>query len=116
MANNLHLKRSESLVWGFSYVTSSPHFPQSNGAVEQAIRTTKSLLKKSSDPYLALMAYRASPLANGYSLTELLMGREIHTTVPIIPFQLNSKEPHWGKVKKKEQSYRQKQKLKFGKR
>ncbi len=63
-------------VWGFSHVTSSPHFPQSNREAERAVRTIKNLLKKSGDPYLALMAYRAAPLANGYSPSELLMGRK----------------------------------------
>ncbi|XP_045898998.1 uncharacterized protein LOC123966985, partial [Micropterus dolomieu] len=67
---------------------SSPicHF-QSNGEAERAVRTIKSLLKKSSDAYLALMAYRAAPLANGYSPTELLMGRKIRS--PVIPSKLN---------------------------
>ena len=73
--------------WNFSHVTSSPHFPQSNGEAERAVRTIKGLLKKSSDPYLALMAYRATPLANGFSPTELLMGRKIRTLVPVIPSQ-----------------------------
>lgn len=103
-------------MWGFSHITSSPLFPQSNGEVERAIRTIKSLLKKSSDPYLALMAYRASPLANGYSPTELLMGRKIRTTVPVIPSQLDPNGADLEKVKMREQSYRQKQKLNFDKR
>ena len=50
--------------WGFSHVTSSPHFPQSNGEAERAVRTIKDILKKSSDTYRGLMAYRAVPLAN----------------------------------------------------
>ena len=41
--------------WIFSHITSSPHFPQSNGEAERAIRTIKNLLKKSSDPYFALV-------------------------------------------------------------
>ena len=32
--------------WGFKHVTSSPRFPQSNGEVECAVKTSKSLLKK----------------------------------------------------------------------
>ncbi|XP_046724303.1 uncharacterized protein LOC124398258 [Silurus meridionalis] len=63
--------------WGFDHVTSSPHFPQSNWEAERAVRTIKNLLKKSADPYLALMAYRVAPLTNGYSPAELLMGRKL---------------------------------------
>ncbi len=41
------------------------------------------LLKKEKDPYLALLAYRTTPLKNGYSPAELLMNRKLRTTVPI---------------------------------
>lgn len=73
--------------WSFSHVPSSPHFPQSNGA----LRTIKGLLK-SSDPHLGLMADCAAPLANGHSPAELPMGRKIRTPVPVIPPQFN---PGW---------------------
>ena len=47
------------------HVTSSPCYPQSNGKVENAIETAKSLLKKSkaarSDIYLALLEWRNTP-------------------------------------------------------
>ena len=41
------------------------------------------MIKKSKDPYLALMSYRSTPLECGLSPAELLMGRKIRTTDPI---------------------------------
>ena len=53
--------------WGFKHTTSSPRFPQSNGEAERAVRTVKEILKKEKDPAKALLAYRSTPLASGYS-------------------------------------------------
>lgn len=73
----------------------SPFFPQSNGEVERAVQTVRGLLKKAVDPSLALMAYRVTPLANGHSPEELLMGRRTRTLVPVVPTQ-----PSWPDLQK----------------
>jgi len=57
--------------WGFSLVTSSPKYPQSNGEAERTVQTMKNLLTKAEDSHEALMTYRATPPENGFSLAEL---------------------------------------------
>ena len=106
--------------YGFSHITSSPKYPQSNGAAERAVRTIKDLLKKNKthngDMYMAMLAYRSTPLENGLSPAELLMGRKLRTSVPVEPKQLNPKVPNQSQLRQKEHQQREKQRLNFNKR
>ena len=43
--------------YGFQHLNSSPLYPQSNGQADCMLKTVKSLLKQSSNPYLALLEY-----------------------------------------------------------
>ena len=74
--------------YGFKHIFSSPHYPQSNGMAESAVKIVKTMLKKcqlsNEDPYAALLNYRSTPIKNGYSPAELIMGRKLRTEVPIL--------------------------------
>ena len=99
--------------YGFKHHTSSPYHPQGNGEAERAVQTIKSLLKKSGDPYLALLAYRSTPLESGYSPSELLMGRRLRTTVPTNPKLLLPKTPDLSQVKNRDAQLKNRQKKDF---
>ena len=70
-------------------------------------------MKKEKDPTKVLLAYRSTPIASGYSPAELLMGRKIKSTIPIMPEQLAPKLPDQKHFKEKEEAYRSKQKNNF---
>lgn len=72
----------------FKHITSSPYYPQSNGAVEAAVKVAKNLLKKNSDINLALLSYRSTPLECGFSPAELLFSRKVKSLVPMLESQL----------------------------
>ena len=65
-------------------MTSSPHYPQSNGKAKRAVLTVKSQMKKDSDPCLALLSYRSTPLKCGFRPSELLMSRKLRTNIPMM--------------------------------
>lgn len=74
-------------MWEFEHTTSSPHYPQSNGKAEQAVKVAKQILRKAkhakSDPYLALLDYRNTPTQHvGTSPVMRLMGRRTKNTPP----------------------------------
>lgn len=72
----------------FEHVTSSPHYPKSNGFIEVMVKTLKLGLNKTEDPWVFLMEYRSTPLECGFSPSELLMGRKIRTLLPTHPDNL----------------------------
>ncbi|XP_032230541.2 uncharacterized protein K02A2.6-like [Nematostella vectensis] len=74
-------------AWGFQHVTSSPEYPQSNGAAERAVQTAKRIFKKAAaenkDPFEGLLKYRNTPFDDiGVSPAQLLMSRRTRSTLP----------------------------------
>ena len=75
--------------YGFQHNTSSPHYPQNNGQVEQMVRMIKGMLKKTKDLQTVLLSYRSTPMPwCERSPAELCMGRRVRTGVPQANSQL----------------------------
>ena len=103
--------------YGIDHVTSSPMYPQSNGSAERAVKTVKQLLYKAAeadqDLYLSLLAYRVTPLSNGFSPAQLLMGRQLRSTLPQMPTLLEPATPNKALVRGREERYKVQMKRNF---
>lgn len=60
---------------------------------KELYKQSKKLLRKTSDPFKALLANRSKPLAKGHSPAELSMGRSLRTGLPMLPSLLTPKLP-----------------------
>lgn len=73
-------------AWDFTHTTTSPRHPQSNGLAEKTVQTAKHILDKAkagnTDPYLALLEYRNTPVDNLQSPAQLLMSRRLRSILP----------------------------------
>ena len=81
--------------WDFQHVTCSPLYSQSNGLAEKTVQTAKKLLSKAHEEGInferLLLHYRSTPVDNLASPAQLLMGRQIRSTLPTTTNQLMPK-------------------------
>ena len=103
-----------SKSWGFTHVTSSPHYPQSNGKAENAVKTLKRLLKKyhelGQSEYLALLYWRKTPLEGlGTSSAQRFLGRRCKTLLPTTKSRLQPSFPTAADVQARTQQRRRQQ-------
>ena len=65
--------------YGFVHITSPPEYPQSNGFAESQVKILKNILRKcrsaKSDPYLAVLEWRNTPITNLGSPAQIYQGR-----------------------------------------
>ena len=75
-------------VMSVNHLTSSPHYPQSNGLAEKYVGIIKTLFHKAKEegqsPYTALMVYRNTPLNRTLQPPmQILQGRQACTDLPL---------------------------------
>ena len=74
--------------YNINHITSSPHYPQSNGLAEKYVQIVKNLFHKSKeegkDLYQCLMIYHNTPLSNTLqSLIQILTRRSARSSLPM---------------------------------
>ena len=85
--------------WEFNHITTSPHYPQSNGKAKSAVKICKTLMKKAklakSDIHLALLNHRNTPTKpTNLSPAQRLFGRRTRTQLQQTRALLTPETPH----------------------
>ena len=104
-------------AYSFMHSNSSLYYTQSNGLAERTVKTVKELLKKSSDPSLALLTYWTTPLPwHGLSPVELCFGWCPRTDIPQTKGKLTRDWPYLHKFKDNEHEFKKCQKRNYDER
>jgi hypothetical protein len=89
--------------WGVAWGNSTPHYPQSNGHAEAAVKAVKELVLKlapsgdlSSEEFLdGLLEFRNPPHETGLSPAKIVFGHQLRS---IVPAHRSSYASQWKKV------------------
>ena len=95
---------------GITHQTSNSRYPQGNGEAERVVKTVKSILNKSEDPYLGLMTYCTTAIHNGYRPSQLLIGQTLRSTILQLQTHFVPQLPNQTQLTKREQKVKQHQK------
>ena len=81
--------------YSVNHITSSPHYPQSNGLAEKYVQIVKNLFYKAqeegTDFYKSLMIYRNTPLSNKLqSPMQILQSQTARTQLPMSNVAMNT--------------------------
>ncbi len=101
--------------WGIKQEFSSPHYPQSNGHAEAAVKAMKALIIKTNCKDLlhnisfqkGLMEWRSTPKEHGCSPAQLVFGRSLRTRIPISQSALIKGSPSNFSAARKEKKERE---------
>lgn len=102
-----------SKSWGFKHISSSPHYPRSNGFIERCIQTVKKTWKKAKaadrDLDMALLCLRTTPLDNQTPCpANLLYNRKIQGNLPTrLTNQRPDKDQIHDRLKKRQETQKQ---------
>ena len=92
-------------TYAFTHKTSSPHHPKANGLAEKAVGIAKRLLSKTreskGDISLSLLEYRNTPICGSASPDQFLLGRSLHSVLPVTTIHLVQKAPNNQEIRKK---------------
>ena len=78
------------------------------------VQTVKKLIKESSDPHLALLSYRTTPLHwCNLSPAQLSMGRQPRSNIPQVQQQLTPTWPYMDQFREDNEKFKQRQKSDF---
>ena len=104
-------------AYDFRHITSSPHYAQSNGHAQRAVKTVKKPLYEAEDPYMALLTYRSAPFPwCGLSPAQLLMGRQLRANMPLDKDKLSPEWKYLEQFRRQNEEFKERQKRDFDRR